>query len=80
MTWNPEHKLGKGTPLEKIEIRSGSWEFSTIYRDCLVAHEWNMIPTEFWELTAEEQSIMIAFIEAKNTMENHEITLKKDTL
>jgi len=35
----------------------------------VIAHEWNLTPTEFWDRELEEQAIMIAFIETRNSMD-----------
>jgi hypothetical protein len=52
-----------------LKIKTGSWEFSTVYRDCLVAFEWHKDPEEFWNMSEETQAVMIAFVESKGSME-----------
>ena len=39
----------------------GSWEYSEFYRDILVAKDWNISPTEFWEKSRLDRAIMIAY-------------------
>jgi hypothetical protein len=68
VVWNPQHKIGQGTDLSDLKIKSGSWEFNSVFRDISVACEWHISPKLFWELDKEEQAIMIAFIDARNAM------------
>ena len=73
--WNPSHKPGEGKKLSELDVKKGSWEFSSVFRDTVVAHEWNITPSEFWSKESEEQALMIAFIETRNSMD----TIDSDT-
>lgn len=70
IAWNPEHKPDTGTPLEKLTLPRGNWEFGSVYRDTLVARKWGLHdPEEFWKKSKRLQAIMIASVEAEMEME-----------
>lgn len=73
--WNPEHK-DKPIPLKDIPIQRGSWEYSELYRDVMVAKEWNLDPMEFWSKPRLSRLFMIAYCEANATMESFEVNKK----
>jgi hypothetical protein len=70
--WNPKHEIDTGIPLEKLKIKSGSWESSTLHRDMIVAHEWGVIPSLFQSLSEDDKALMISLILVKGDMETYE--------
>jgi len=68
--WNPGHK-GSGVALKDLPVETGSWEYSPIFRDVLVAKEWGFQdPLEFWAKSPVSRAYMIAFVEASGAMES----------
>ena len=74
--WNPSHEPTSGTKLSELRIKSGPWEFGIDFRDVTVAHEWGKTPSEFWALSRQDRTVMIAWTEAKNEMTAYEIHQK----
>jgi hypothetical protein len=74
---NPTHRKGKGKLLEDFESPKGLWEYSEVYRDVLVAHEWNMKPEQFWSSSRISRAFMIAYCEATGAMQSIEMKQSK---
>jgi len=59
-------------------IEAGDWEYSELYRDVHIAHEWGFKdPAEFWKLSKTSRTIMTAYIEASGAMSSYDMQSKK---
>jgi len=66
---NPTHQKGKEKSLDDFDPPKGIWEYSEVYRDVLVAHEWNLKPGQFWESDRVSRAFMIAYCEVTGAMQ-----------
>jgi len=73
---NPSHQKGKGTPVKNLKIPRGSWEYSELFRDILVAKDWGLDPIEFWNRSKLSRALMIAFTEENAAMDGFDRNVK----
>lgn len=70
--WNPKG-LQKPVPLMDLKESKGNWEYSELYRDIVVAKEWNLDPIEFWNKPRLSRLFMIAYCETSGSIQSFEM-------